>query len=155
MTTPINEPQGDNSYFIDHENAAEMARLLDQDRLYTRSMGGFSERFELSQLISEQERNNDLYLEFLRVPALSMGLYRLEAGGVDPQQPHTEDEVYYVASGRGMLRVGTGDRAVAAGSIVFVEAGVEHRFHSITEDMSILVFFAPAEYTRGKAEEQA
>lgn len=111
--------------------------------------------FELGQLIDEHEQSNDLYLEFLRVPALSMGLYRLEAGGVDPQQPHTEDEVYYVVSGRGMIRVGTEDRAVTAGSIVFVEASVEHRFHSITEDMSILVFFAPAEYTRARAEEQA
>jgi quercetin dioxygenase-like cupin family protein len=111
--------------------------------------------FELNQLIGEHEQNSDLYLEFLRVPALSMGLYRLAAGGVDPQQPHTEDEVYYVASGRGMIRVGTEDRAVAAGSIVFVEANVEHHFHSISEDMSILVFFAPAEYTRARAEEQA
>jgi quercetin dioxygenase-like cupin family protein len=110
--------------------------------------------FELDQLIDEHEQNNKLYLEFLRVPALSMGLYRLAVGGVDPQQPHTEDEVYYVAGGRGMLRVGTEDREVVAGSIVFVEAGVEHRFHSISEDMSILVFFAPAEYTHARAEEK-
>jgi quercetin dioxygenase-like cupin family protein len=35
---------------------------------------------------------------------------------------------------------------VAPGSLVFVAANVEHRFHTITEDLSILVFFAPAEY---------
>jgi len=111
--------------------------------------------FELSQLIGEHEQNHEIYLEFLRIPALSMGLYRLEAGSVDPQQPHTEDEVYYVTGGRGKIRVGTEDREVAAGSIVFVEAGVEHHFHSITEDMSILVFFAPAEYTQAGAEGKA
>lgn len=101
--------------------------------------------FELPQLVEERQRSERLYLEFLRVPTLSVGLYALPAGASDPQQPHTEDEVYYVVSGQGQLRVGGEDRAVQAGSIVFVGAGVEHRFHSIQRDLSILVFFAPAE----------
>jgi mannose-6-phosphate isomerase-like protein (cupin superfamily) len=101
--------------------------------------------FELSQLAAERQRLNRPYFEFLRVPALSAGLYFLPAGGVDPQRPHREDEVYYVVSGRGSVRVGAEDRAVAAGTVVYVKAGVEHRFHSITEDLTILVFFAPAE----------
>lgn len=103
--------------------------------------------FELSQLVHQHEQSNDAYLEFLRVPALSIGLYRLSAGGIDLQEPHSEDEVYYVASGRGAILVGEENRAVEAGTIVFVGAGVKHRFHSITEDLTILVFFAPAEYT--------
>jgi mannose-6-phosphate isomerase-like protein (cupin superfamily) len=79
------------------------------------------------------------------VPALSAGLYRLPAGAADPQKPHADDEVYYVVSGRASLRVGTEDRAVGPGTVVFVRAGVEHRFHAITEDLTALVFFAPAE----------
>jgi hypothetical protein len=43
------------------------------------------------------------YLEFLRVPAMSAGLYLLDAGADDPQTPHAEDELYYVVSGRGHL----------------------------------------------------
>jgi mannose-6-phosphate isomerase-like protein (cupin superfamily) len=101
--------------------------------------------FTLSQLVEKRRQSNRLYLEFLRVPSLSIGLYELPAGGIDPQQPHTEDEVYYVASGQGTIRVDDEDRAVQAGSIVYVAAGVEHRFHSITQDLTILVFFAPAE----------
>ena len=101
--------------------------------------------FTLSQLVAERQRSNRAYLEFLRRPALSVGLYELPAGGVDSQQPHTEDEVYYVVSGQGAIRVGQEDQAVAPGSIVFVAASVEHRFHSITQDLTILVFFAPAE----------
>jgi mannose-6-phosphate isomerase-like protein (cupin superfamily) len=106
------------------------------------------EAFELAQLAAERKEKGDLYHEFLRVPALSMGLYELAAGSTDPQSPHTEDEVYYVARGRGFIRVGEEDRAVEAGSIVYVKANVEHRFHSISEDLSVLVFFAPAEYTQ-------
>ncbi len=103
--------------------------------------------FELSPLIEQRRQSNRLYLEFLRVPSLSVGLYELPAGGIDPQQPHTEDEVYYVASGQGMIQVGGEDRPVGPGSIVFVAAGVDHRFHSIELDLTILVFFAPAEYS--------
>ena len=104
--------------------------------------------FELSQLLAERETSGRAYLEFLRVPSLSMGLYVLPAGGTDPQQPHTEDEVYYVAGGRASIRVGSEDRAVEPGSVVFVEAGIEHRFHTIREGLTVLVFFAPPEYSR-------
>ena len=106
------------------------------------------EAFDLGQLIERHERTRQAYLEFLRVPSLSMGVYRLPAGGVDPQNPHTEDEVYYVVSGRAQIRVGDEDRSVGGGSIVFVAANVPHRFHTIEEDLTILVFFAPAEYSQ-------
>jgi len=110
--------------------------------------------FELSQLIEQQQvsntkvRSSERYLEFLRVPALSAGLYVLPAGGIDAQQPHTEDEVYYVVSGRGSIRVADEDRPVDVGSIIYAQAGVEHRFHSIAEALTLLVFFAPAEYSQ-------
>ena len=103
--------------------------------------------YELPQLISQREVANKLYLEFLKVPDLSMGLYILPAGGVDPQSPHTEDEVYYIVSGRAQIKVADEDRAVRAGSIVYVEKNVDHRFHSIEEELTVIVFFAPAEYS--------
>jgi mannose-6-phosphate isomerase-like protein (cupin superfamily) len=66
---------------------------------------------------------------------------------VDLQSPHTEDEVYYVVSGRAQITVAKENQAVQAGSIVYVAKNVEHRFHSIEEDLTVLVFFAPAEYS--------
>ena len=102
--------------------------------------------FEVAALLEEHARTGKLYLEFLRVPALSLGVYRLPAGGVDPQSPHTEDEVYYIVDGKAQIRVGEEDRAVNAGSIVYVAANVPHHFHLIKEDLTVLVFFAPAEY---------
>lgn len=103
--------------------------------------------FEIQQLISQKQVLNKLYLEFLKVPDLSMGLYVLPAGGLDPQSPHTEDEVYYVVSGKAKITVADEDRAVQAGSIVYVAKNVEHRFHSIEEELTVIVFFAPAEYS--------
>jgi len=103
--------------------------------------------FELEELARQQAASGGLYLEFLRQPNLSMGLYVLPAGGTDPQRPHTEDEVYYVVSGRARIRVGDEDRPVEAGSVVYVAKNVEHRFHSIEAELRVLVFFAPAEYS--------
>ena len=83
--------------------------------------------------------------EFLRVPSLSLGLYRLKAGQADEQQPHTEDEVYFVLGGKAVFRAGGREQAVAPGTILFVERAAKHRFVDITEDMAVLVFFAPSE----------
>jgi len=103
--------------------------------------------FELSAINQQRLRDAKSYVEFLRVPALSIGLYVLPPGGDDAQKPHAEDEVYCVVRGRGMIRVGDEDREVRAGSVVLAPAKMPHRFHSITEELQILVFFAPAEGT--------
>ena len=105
--------------------------------------------FQTHDLMDRQRRSGRAYLEFLRVPSMSLGLYTLPAGGDDPQQPHAEDEVYYVVSGRAMIRVDDEDRPVEPGSIVFVAARAEHRFHAIAEDLTALVFFSPAEGSHG------
>jgi mannose-6-phosphate isomerase-like protein (cupin superfamily) len=103
--------------------------------------------FELAQLNQQRANSNKLYLEFFNVPDLSMGLYVLPAGGMDPQSPHTEDEVYYVVSGKAQILVAEENRDVQAGSIVYVAKNVAHRFHSIEEELTVIVFFAPAEYS--------
>ena len=101
--------------------------------------------FELSQVAAERAKLGRRYFEFLRVPALSAGLYVLPAGGEDPQQPHAEDEIYHVVRGRATIRVADEDLPVRPGSVIYVAAGVPHRFHTIEEDLEILVVFAPAE----------
>ncbi len=82
------------------------------------------------------------YHEFLRVPALSCGVYRLAAGSKDMQGVHAEDEVYYVLEGRGRLRVEQEERSVGPGSVLYVRASARHSFFEIEEDMTLLVFFA-------------
>ena len=69
----------------------------------------------------------------------------MPAGSTDPQRPHHEDEMYYVVRGRARFKAGTEDREVSAGSVIFVAAEVEHRFYDVTEELAVLVVFAPAE----------
>ena len=101
--------------------------------------------FEVDGLEAARSAASERYHEFLRRDSMSAGLYVVRARENDPQTPHNQDELYYVVSGVGRIRVGTQDRPVGAGSIVFVEAGIEHRFHSITRDLTVLVVFAPPE----------
>jgi mannose-6-phosphate isomerase-like protein (cupin superfamily) len=101
--------------------------------------------FHLDDLLRQRAGKNRLYLEFLRVPAMSAGVYVLPAGGTDPQKPHREDEMYYVVRGRARMQIGSEHAEVRAGSVIFVEAELEHRFHDIEEELEVLVFFAPAE----------
>jgi mannose-6-phosphate isomerase-like protein (cupin superfamily) len=89
------------------------------------------------------------YVEQLRVPALSVGTYSIPAGAVDGQSPHAEDEIYVVLSGRGRFTSGGETVEVGPGVTLFVPAREDHRFHDVTEDMTVLVFFAPAYSGRG------
>lgn len=106
------------------------------------------EAHEIADVELRRRAKGRLYEEFVRHDSMSVGLYVLPAGASDPQQPHTEDEVYVVLRGRGRIRVGSEDRDVGPGSVVFVPAKLEHRFHSIREELSVVVMFAPAEYSQ-------
>jgi len=101
--------------------------------------------FHVDDLTRQRAKKNKLYLEFLRAPALSAGVYVLPKGGADPQKPHREDEVYYVVRGRAHMEIGSEQAEVRAGSVIFVESEQEHRFYDIQEELEVLVFFAPAE----------
>src|SRR5262245_64033045 len=83
------------------------------------------------------------YVEQLRSGDLSVGTYSIPAGAVDDQTPHTEDEIYVVTAGRATIVGGGEEAAVGPGDTIFVPAGEDHRFVDVTEDLSLLVFFAP------------
>ena len=104
-------------------------------------MGSY-QAFDLQELQADRTRS---YAEFLRRPGVSMGMYHLPVGGTDPQHPHAADEVYLVLAGRAELEV-EGERIeVGPGRVVSVDQGADHRFVEITEDLQVLVVFAPPE----------
>lgn len=101
--------------------------------------------FGLGEVAARLAAQDSPYLEFLRKESLSVGLYSLRVGDADRQQPHAEDEVYYVVSGRGKVRIADEERTVSLGDTIFVTKQVEHRFFDIQEDLLLLVVFAPPE----------
>jgi mannose-6-phosphate isomerase-like protein (cupin superfamily) len=103
--------------------------------------------FVAEELVAGLDPGGHDFAEFFRSSTLSLTVVRWPAGSMDDQEPHTEDEVYYVVSGRARLQVAEEEAAVGAGSIAYVAAGVEHHFYDIEEDLSVIVFWAPPRYT--------
>jgi mannose-6-phosphate isomerase-like protein (cupin superfamily) len=103
--------------------------------------------FTAVDLLAGLDPDRHDFAEFFRSSTLSLTIAHWPAGSADDQQPHTEDEVYYVVSGRARLSVADEDVEVGTGSIAYVAAGVEHRFHDIVDDLRVIVFWAPPRHT--------
>ena len=106
-------------------------------------MAGSYLTFELDQLHQKYAGSASPYNEFLRRRGMSVGLYVLPVGAEDRQTPHMADEVYVVVQGRGRLRVVDEEVDVKPGQVISVDHGEEHRFTEVTEDLHMLVVFAP------------
>ena len=100
--------------------------------------------FALTDLLAQLDASERAYLPFLTRPSLRAGLYALDAEADDRQQPHAQDEVYYVLAGRGAMSLDDAEFSVAPGDVIYVPAQAAHRFHTITEDLQVLVFFSEA-----------
>lgn len=103
------------------------------------------EAFELTDLVDQLKASKKYYLPFLNRKSLRCGLYTLPKGGTDPQSPHQLDEVYYIISGKAKFLSGKEEVKVKEGDVLYVAALEEHHFHSIEEDLQVLVFFSTAE----------
>ena len=99
---------------------------------------------EIEDVREQRAGHGRPWQEFMRVPDLFVGLYEIPAGGEDTQSPHAADEVYYILEGRATAVVGDDRIAVGPGSVLYVAQETEHRFVDISEDLSVLVFFATA-----------
>jgi mannose-6-phosphate isomerase-like protein (cupin superfamily) len=108
-------------------------------------MSGYFQALDLDELEKKHADANRAYFEFLRRRGMSVGLYSLPLGGEDHQHPHAADEMYLVVRGRATLRVGDNDQPVREGTVISVDHGEDHRFVDITDDLQLLVVFAPPE----------
>ena len=102
-----------------------------------------SDRFTIEkalQLVTESDDGR--YGVLARHGSMELGYYRPQ--GTDPQQPHTQDEIYIVQSGSGYFVNGTRREPFAPGEALFVKAGVEHRFEGFSDDFAAwVVFYGP------------
>lgn len=99
--------------------------------------------FDIANLMEQVTGSDPRIHEFLRVPSMSLAMYRLPAGSKDMQSPHEEDEVYIVLEGKARLRIGDDEQEVDRGKILFVRANTQHSFFDIEEDLTVLAMFGP------------
>ena len=100
--------------------------------------------FHMDKLNKAREKKKTSYLQFLNNETMHCGVYHLKAGAKDGQSPHSQDEVYYVQSGKATLKINDKDYECKPGAILFVAAKEKHYFHDIEEDLTLLVFFSKA-----------
>ena len=100
--------------------------------------------YEASSLVGSPG-SNPIYTRHINNNDLSLGTYTLAAGSLDTQPAHSEDEVYYVLEGEGVLDVDGEKIPVMTGSMVYVTALVPHHFEDIIQDLQVLVFFSKSE----------
>lgn len=100
--------------------------------------------FTIDEVIEQQRASGNSWLEFLDLPSLAMGVYTIPAGTDDREShdPHDRDEVYIGVRGKGRLTADGDIFDVAKNAVIFVKSGVEHHFHDVAADLTVLVFFA-------------
>lgn len=106
--------------------------------------------FLAQELADDTANHTHPYYEFLNHAALSAGIYKLQSGRPDLQNPHSEDEIYYVLEGQSKMVIGSSSHSISQGDIIYVPAFEEHRFYDIQEDLKLLVFFSNAPISKFK-----
>jgi len=99
--------------------------------------------FNFDKLVRQNGETDLPYLEFLRVESMSAYIYELSAGADDEQEPHDQDEIYYVVAGEADFTAGIETKAISAGDILYVKKYAVHFFSNIRSDLKLLVVFAP------------
>ncbi|WP_251328520.1 cupin domain-containing protein [Haloplanus pelagicus] len=91
------------------------------------------------ELIAALEEEDAQFAEVFSKESITLEIGKYPTSS--PKNPHTEDEVYYIISGSGMIRVGEETYTVESGDVVFVERGLEHDFFNIDEEITALTIF--------------
>jgi len=97
--------------------------------------------YDLTAYIEKIKNNNSYFHTFINKDSLAAGVLVLEPGEEDIQTPHDSDEVYYVISGNGFLKIKDKDYSVSKDKLFFVAKDVEHFFHGNTKQLKVLYFF--------------
>ena len=97
--------------------------------------------FDLSSYVEKLKKSNSYFYTFINKDTLAAGVLVLQPGEEDTQAPHDSDEVYYVISGNGFLKIKDKDYKVSKDKLFFVAKDVEHYFHGNTKELKVLYFF--------------
>ncbi|MFK8020884.1 MAG: cupin domain-containing protein [Pseudomonadales bacterium] len=106
----------------------------------------------VSNALQKLGKVSDPFAELFTHGSLSIEIYK--PVNKDLQQPHSRDEVYVIASGKGWFVNDTKRDAFETGDVLFVAAGVPHRFESFSDDFSTWVLFYGPEGGEQKTQQE-
>ncbi len=97
--------------------------------------------FNLTTYFGKIKKSSSYFQTFINRNSLATGVLVLQPGEEDTQEPHDSDEVYYVISGDGFLKIKDKDYKVSKDKVFFVAKDVEHNFHGNKKELKVLYFF--------------
>ncbi len=97
--------------------------------------------FDLATYLGKIKKSSSYFYTFINKDSLAAGVLVLQPGEEDTQVPHDSDEVYYVISGDGFLKIKNKDYKVSKDKLFFVAKDVEHYFHGNKNELKVLYFF--------------
>lgn len=97
--------------------------------------------FDVGRYVQKIREGGPYFHTFINRPGLAAGILVLGPGEQDTQEPHEDDEVYYVISGDGYLRINGRDYAVSKDRLFFVAKNARHFFHGNKRELRVLYFF--------------
>jgi len=97
--------------------------------------------FDVNNSIKKIKKSDMYFHTFINKSSLAAGVLVLKPGEEDTQVPHDSDEVYYVISGDGFLKIKDKDYKVSKGKVFFVAKNVNHYFHGNKKELKVLYFF--------------
>ncbi len=97
------------------------------------------ERLTPGHALRRVQQHKQPFIELFQHGTLVVEMYQPDK--VDLQQPHTRDELYVVVAGSGWFVNGSTRKPFEPGEVLFVPAGVEHRFEDFTDDFATWVIF--------------
>ena len=97
--------------------------------------------YDLDTYLEKINNGSSFFHTFINKDSLATGVLVLKTGEEDTQTPHDSDEVYFVLSGNGFLKIKDKDYKVSKDKLFFVAKDVEHYFHGNTKELKVLYFF--------------
>jgi mannose-6-phosphate isomerase-like protein (cupin superfamily) len=113
--------------------------LFEMRAIVPQPTGGSMVRFTIAEAVNSLMSQNTDYARLFEQNAFDIGIYRPTR--VDPQTPHTRDELYIIAAGSGEFVCGNEAKGFSSGDVFFAPAGVEHRFMKFSDDFATWVVF--------------
>ena len=97
--------------------------------------------FDLSTYLDKIKKSDNYFHTFINRDSLAAGVLVLQPGEQDTQEPHQSDEIYFIISGDGFLKIKNKDYKISKDKLFFVAKNVEHFFHGNTTELKVLYFF--------------
>ena len=97
--------------------------------------------YDLPTYLEKIKNSTSYFSTFINKDSLAAGILVLQPGEEDIQTPHDSDEIYFIISGNGFLKIKDKDYKVSKDKLFFVAKDVEHFFHGCTKELKVLYFF--------------